>query len=94
MFKLLLEVFDVGWSRETLEPHLGSSLIHDINGLVRQEATGYISVGEYGSGIDGFVGYLGPVVGLIAVAKPLQNGNGILHSRFINHYGLKTPLQG
>ena len=71
----------------------GAGFIHQVDGLIRQETVGNIPVGQGGSAHQGRVCYLHPMEHLIALLKPPQYGDGILHRGFIHHHRLEPSLQ-
>ncbi|GIW70701.1 MAG: hypothetical protein KatS3mg102_0243 [Planctomycetota bacterium] len=53
-----LEVFDIRGPGHGADAGARAGLVHDVNGLVRQEATGDVAVGELDRGLEGAVGQL------------------------------------
>ena len=72
----------------------GAGLVHQVDGLVGQEAVGDIPVGQGGGGDDGPVGDFHPVVHLIPLLQPAEDGDGVLHDGLVDHHRLEPPLQG
>ena len=71
----------------------GRGFVHEVDGLVGQEAVGDVAVRQ-DRGRDQR-GVLDPhaVVDFVAFAQPAQNGDGILHRRLIHPDRLKAALQ-
>ena len=76
-----------------LGPQLGTGLIDQVDGLVRQEPVGDIPVGKGSGGDNGGVCDLHAVEVLIALLQATENGDGVLHRGLIDHDGLETALQ-
>ena len=76
-----------------LGPQLGTGLIDQVDGLVRQETVGDIPVGKGSGGDNGGVCDLHAVEVLIALLQATENGDGVLHRGLIDHDGLETALQ-
>ena len=77
-----------------LGPQLGAGLIDQVDGLVRQKTVGDIPVGQGGGGNDGGIRDLHAVEDLIPFLQATENGDGVLHSRLIDHDRLEPALQG
>src|SRR5918998_506060 len=76
------------------EPDPGSRLIHEVYGLVRQEAAYDIAVRKLGSRDDSLLRNLDAVVRLVAVLETPQDVYGVLDCRLADEYGLEAPLEG
>src|SRR5699024_4160145 len=75
-------------------PHSCARLIDQVDGLVRQEPFGDVTVGQLGGGHKAFVTETHLVVGFVAVPQTTQDLDGVGH-RGIGHVdGLETPFQG
>ena len=74
--------------------NLGARLIHQVNGLVRQEPVGDIPVRQGSSGNDGTVGNLHAVEHLIPLLEATENGNGVFHRRLVDHDRLEPAGKG
>ena len=72
---------------------LAGCFIDQVNGLIRQLAIGNVSVRQLGGRDDGTVGDLNPVVNLIALFQPTQDGNGIFLTGLADQHLLETALQ-
>ncbi len=70
-----------------------ASFIHEVDGLIRQEAVGDIAVRQRCGGDQGGILNLHAVVHLIALLQATQDGDGVLHSGLIHHDRLETALQ-
>ena len=77
-----------------LHPQLGRPLVHEVNGLVRQEAVGEVPPGQHHRRLQGPVGDDNAVVGLIPGADALQDLQGLLRGGLPHPHGLEAPLQG
>ena len=64
--------------------------IHKVDCLIRQEAVRNIAVGKRSRSDECVVVDLHAVVYLIAFLQAAQNGNGVLHRRFIHHHRLEA----
>ena len=73
--------------------HLGSSLIHQVDGLVRQEPVGNIPVRQSGCRHQSRITDAHPVMHLIALLEPAQDGDGILHAGLAHQHRLEAALQ-
>ena len=73
--------------------NLGAGLIHQVDGLVRQEPVGDVPVGQGGGGDDGGIGNFHAMEHLIALLQATENGNGVLHRGLIDHHRLEPAGQ-
>ena len=71
----------------------GAGLVHQVDGLVGEEAVGDIAVGEGGGGDDGTVGDLHAVVDLVALLQAAEDGHSVLHGGLVDQNGLEAALQ-
>ena len=71
----------------------GAGLVHQVDGLVGQEAVGDIAVGQGGGGDDGAVLDLDAVVHLVPLLQAAEDGDGVLHRWLVHHDRLEAPLQ-
>ena len=71
----------------------GAGLVHQIDGLVRQEPVGDVPVGEGGSGNQGVILNLDAVKHLVPLLQAPENGNGVLDGGLIHHDRLEPALQ-
>ena len=71
----------------------GAGFIHKVDGLIRQETVGDIAVGKGGSGDQGAIVDLHAVEHLVPLLQTAQDGDGILHGRFIHLHRLEPALQ-
>ena len=92
-FQLFLQCLYSGRLCQSLHPHLGRRLIHEIDGLVRQEPVCDVAVRQPHSGLDSLILDLSPVEGLIFIPDPMENTDSVLHPRLPHHDGLETALQ-
>ena len=63
------------------QPHPRAGLVDQVDRLVRQEPVGDVAVGQLGRGDQRLVGEPDLVVGLVAVAQPAQDRDGVLDGR-------------
>ena len=70
-----------------------AGFIHQVNGLIRQETVGDITVGEGSGSYEGGVRDFHTVKYLITLFQTTQDRNGIFHRRLIHHNRLETTLQ-
>ena len=71
----------------------GTRLIHQVDGLIRQEPVGNIPMGKGCRSHQGRIGDLYSMEYLIALFQATKDGNGILHCRLIHHHRLETTFQ-
>ena len=71
----------------------GTGLIHQVDGLVRQETVGNVPVGKRRCCHQCGIGDLHAVIDLITLLDASQDGNGVLHRGLVHHDRLETPLQ-
>ncbi len=76
------------------QPDPGTCLVHQVDGLVREEAVAEVAVGEGGRRVERLVGEAHLVVDLVGVAEPLEDLDGLLDGGFGHHDGLETAFQG
>ena len=67
--------------------------VHDIDGLIRQETTGNISIGKPNGCFQRFVGKLGFVMGFVLRAQAFQNLNRLFDGWRFNLDGLESALE-
>ena len=72
---------------------LAGRFIHQVNGLIRQLTIGNISMRQLGGRDDGAIRYLNPMVNLIALFQPTQDGDGIFLTGLADQHFLETALQ-
>ena len=94
MLHLLLQLPQVRRGGQPLHPYPGAGLVDEVDGLVRQVAVPDVPGGEGHGGVNGLVGDLEAVVGLIAVPQAPEDGPGGVLIGFGYQNGLKAPLQG
>ncbi len=85
----------VQFIRLTLDLHLqlAGRLIHQVDGLVREETVGNVPVAQGGCSHQGLILDSNPMVHFIALLEPAQNGNRGLYRRLLGVDRLETPLQ-
>ena len=77
----------------TLHTQFGCRLVHQVDGLVREETVGDIAVGKFHGGDDGVVLDTHLVVVLISFLQSPQDGNGAERVRLVDHDRLETAFQ-
>ena len=68
-------------------------LVHQVDGLVGQEAVGDVAVGQRGRGDERLVLDLHAVEHLVALLEPAQDGDGVLHAGLGHHHRLEAALE-
>ena len=71
----------------------GAGFIHQVDGLIRQEAVGDIAVREGCGGDQRIIADLHAVEHLIALLQAAQDGDGVLHCWLIHLHRLEPALQ-
>ena len=89
-----LDLVELDRHRVDLHPQLRCRFIHQVDGLVRQEAVGDVAVREHRRGDER--GVLDPhlVMDLVALAQPAEDADGVFHARFGHHDRLEPAFQG
>ena len=70
-----------------------AGFVHDVDGLVGQKAAGEVAVGKLDGGLDGLVGDLGLVVRLVFGAQALEDQDGFLDGRGLDHDRLEAAFE-
>ena len=78
----------------SLHPELGGGLIHQVYGLVGQEAVADVPLGELHGGDAGIVLYPHLVVVLVTLLQSAEYGDGRQLVGLVHHDGLEASLQG
>ena len=89
-----LHLVDLLGHRVDLDPQATTGLVHEVDGLVRQESPADVAIGELHRRDQGVVGDPHPVVDLVPLLESPENGDGVLHRRWCHEHGLEAPLQG
>ena len=76
-----------------LEVHVGACLVDKVDGLVGQEAVGYIPLAHQHRLTAHLVGYLDAVVVLVVVRYAAQNFDAVLYRRLVDRDGLEAALK-
>ena len=71
----------------------GAGFIHEVNGLIGEEAVGDIAVGEGGGGDQCVIADLHAVEHLVPLFQAAQDGDGVFHGRLIHLHRLEAALQ-
>ena len=69
-------------------------LVHQVDGLVGQEAVGDVAIGQGGRGHQGRVLDAHAVVHLVALLQAAQDGDGVVHVGLAHVHGLEAALEG
>ena len=67
-----------------LHPQLGSGLIDEVDGGIRQAAIGDVAIREAGRCHDGAIGNRHPVVELVALLQPPQDQGAFFQAGFLD----------
>jgi hypothetical protein len=89
-----LDDVDLGGHRVDLDAELAGRLVHQVDGLVGQEATGEVAVGEHGGGHQGGVLDANTVVDLVALLQAPEDGDGVLDRGLADEDLLEAALEG
>jgi len=73
--------------------HARRRLIHQVDGLVRQEAIRDVTRGEFRSSLQCLVRDAQIVMLLISAANPLEDQDGVLNAGLVDVDGLETALK-
>ena len=71
----------------------GAGFIHEVNGLIGEEAVGDIAVREGGGGDQCIIADLHAVEHLVPLFQAAQDGDGVFHGRLIHLHRLEAALQ-
>ena len=90
-----LHLIDFGRHAFQLHGQPAGGFVHQVDGLVGQEAIGDVAVRQIGRGDQGRVLDFDPlVVGLVAGLEPAQDGDRVFDVRFADEDRLEAALQG
>src|SRR5665648_227100 len=89
-----LDLVDLRRHRIYFYAQPAGGLVHQVDGLVRQEAGGDVAVGEQRRRLERPVLDADAVVNLVALLQPAQNGDRVLDRRLPDHHRLESPLEG
>ena len=87
----LIELFGL---RIALHAELGGSFVHEVDGLVGEEAVGDVAMREGDGGDEGIVLNAHMVVVLVALFESAQDGDGVFGRGFVDEHRLETTLEG
>ncbi len=90
---LALDFLHVGRTRHGADARARASLVHHVNGLVRQEAPADVALAELDRGVERLVGDLRLVVRFVLRTQPLQNQDGFLDVGRLDLDGLEAALE-
>ena len=88
------QLVDLDGAGVELHAQPGGGLIDQVDGLIRQLATGDVAVGEGRGRHEGSVGDGHLVVGLVLGGDPAQDGHGVLDTGLTDEDLLEAALQG
>ena len=69
-------------------------LVHQVDGLVGQEAVGDVAVGKRRRRHDGRIGDAHAVMDFVFLLQAAQDRDGVLHRRLADEHRLEAPRQG
>src|SRR5690606_14898409 len=75
-----LDLVDLDGQAVDLHLDLARGLVDQVDRLVGQEPIGDVAVAEHGRGDERGIGDVDPVVNLVALLEPAQDGDGVLHA--------------
>ena len=90
----VLLLLDVRRGGKAVQSHARGGLVHEVDGLVGQEAVADIAVGQADGGLKRLVGDLDLVMRLVAVTQALEDGQRFLGGWLAHLHGLEAALQG
>ena len=88
-----LDLVDFLRKRVNFNPQAACCFVHQVDGLVREEAVADIPIAQRGRGDDSAIGDAHTVVRLVAFLESTQNGDRVLDARLIDVYRLEAPLE-
>ncbi len=88
-----LDFVDFHGQRIHLHAQRRGGFVHQVDGLVGQEAVGDVAMRERGRGDDRGILDAHAVVHFVAVLQAAQDGDGVLDRRLANQHGLEAPLE-
>ena len=94
IFDLLLYFFQAVRSGKPVQAHLGGRLVHQVDGLVRQEPIIDIPAGKAHSCLHRTIRDLHVMVRLITAPQPLQDQDGLGLGGLFHIHRLEPALQG
>ena len=89
-----LHRIDVGRDVQGTDTGAGTSLVHDVDGLIRKMAGGDIAMREADGGLDGGVGIFALMVLFVLRADAAQDEHSILRGRIVDLNGLEAAFEG
>src|SRR5207253_10299640 len=93
LYHLALDLVDLLRQRVDLDPQAARGLVHQVDGLVGQEAVADVAVRERGRGDQRAVRYPHAVVHFIPLFETAQDGDGVLDRRLAHEHRLEAALQ-
>jgi len=90
-----LALDDVQFGRHGVDfgPDHGAGFVDEVDGFVGQEAVGDVSVRQGRGGDDGLVLDFDAVIHLVPFLEAAEDGDGVLHRRFLDQHGLEAPFE-
>ena len=77
-----------------LHANAARRLVHEVDGLVGELASGNVAVREGGGGDEGRIGDVHAMVDLVALLETAQDRDRVLDPGLVDDDGLKAPLEG
>ena len=90
---LLFDFLHVRRTRHRIDARARTGLVHHVDRLVRQEASGDVTIGKFHRSLERLVGQLRFVMRLVLRTQPFQNQNRLLNRRRIDFHGLESSFQ-
>ncbi len=91
--ELLLRFLHLGRQRPVAKANAARRLVHQVDGLVREEAVGDVAGGELRGGLHRVVADRDLVMVLVARADPHEDRDGLLDRGLLDHDGLEAALE-
>ena len=91
---LLVEFAQLRRGGHSADTQARARFVDEVDGLVREETVGDVTVGEFGGRSDRLIGDDDPVVGFVAVAQSLEDFDGFFDGGFVHFDRLETTLEG
>src|ERR1700693_1805149 len=88
-----LDFVNLSGQRIDFHAKAGSRFVNQVDGFVRKEAVGDVTLGKHGSGEDGGVFDAYAVMHFIAFFQAAQNGDGVRHGRLTDINRLEVTFQ-
>ena len=89
-----LDDVDLGGQRVDLDAELGGRLVHEVDGLVGEEAAGEVAVGQHRGRDQRGVLDADAVVHLVALLQPAQDRDRVVDAGLADEHLLEAALEG